>query len=96
MRPAQVSLTDIVIDADKKLASKAVLSVFDTVGLNVNGEEITFRKTSDKMGQAIKPFTGFKSVLLTAGWQENLNLTIESRQPLPFNLRAVYFEMTNN
>lgn len=96
IRPMPVSLTQNVIDTDKKKVSKISFSLFDTVGLKVNGDAISFRKTSDPMNDAVKPFNGIKSINPAFKWQEELILDIVSDQPLPLNIRAIYFEMTNN
>ena len=62
--------------------------MLNTVGANVNNDQIPFRSTADEMGEPIPAFTGDKRVT-NLGWDTNGQITIKQTQPLPLTVLAV-------
>lgn len=75
--------------------NEIILRFKDTVNCKVNGYDVPFRKTSDRLDEVIPPFTGDKSVS-AIGWQSPNNIKIEQVTPMPFTLLATIMKVTVN
>lgn len=70
---------------------KVLAFLDETVGLQINGEPIPFRDSSDPMTAAVQPFTGVKRVL-NLGWSKggtDSGIELKQAQPLPFKVLAL-------
>lgn len=77
--------------------SKVVVRFHETVGAEVAGQTIPFRKFgADILDQAVAPFTGDKEIS-KLGWAKGaIDCVIAQRQPLPFQVLAIIFTITAN
>jgi len=63
--------------------------LFQTMGLNIDGEEVPFRTPQDDMDTPLPLFTGDKSVT-HSGWDQEGKLEIYQPHPLPFTVLGIF------
>lgn len=74
---------------------EAYVRLYESVGCEVNGDEIPFRKFgADLLDEVIEPFTGDKFISLI-GWEGGV-VEIKQVQPLPFTVLAITKGLTIN
>jgi len=75
--------------------NKCTVRLYETIGLQVNGQIIPFRKWGqDNWDEEVALFTGDKSITVLGG--NNGVVTIEQDQPLPFTVLGIIKEMSIN
>lgn len=94
LRP-EVPSEQTTIQASKKRWTKIYARLVDTVGLKINGEEIPFRTSFDKMNKGITPFSGDKEVM-NVGWEDNGKIIIEQDKPLPATILCIFGNLEVN
>jgi len=72
----------------KKRYNEVIVRLLNTVGATINGDQIPFRSSANKMGEPISAFTGDKKVT-NLGWDINGQVEIKQTQPLPLTVLAV-------
>ncbi len=78
----------------KKSWNRVQVNVYETVGLNINGQDIVFRITSDLLDNPPPMFTGIKDIT-QLGWDPgDLELTIQQTQGLPMTILNITGELT--
>jgi len=84
---------------------KAHISLFNSLGMyieriNDDGEsiedEIPFRLPTDLTGQAVAPFTGYKTIDFPEGHGRDIRVFIRQKQPLPLTVLGVIDEVQVN
>lgn len=77
--------------------NQVTVAVRDTVGLRVNGQEVSFRQLGDGiLDKPLTPFTGFKDVT-DLGWDTGtVETLIEHDHPLPCHVMGVIRKFTFN
>ena len=80
--------TGSVAQGRKKRYNEVIVRFLNTVGATVNGDQIPFRSSADKMGAPIPAFTGDKKVT-NLGWDREGKITIEQTQPLPMTILGI-------
>ena len=75
--------------------NRCVVRLFETIGLNINGQIVPFRRFGqDNFNEDVQPFTGDKEIHLLGG--NNGVVTIEQDQPLPFTVLGIIKEVSIN
>lgn len=69
--------------------SKIQIRLYETEGLNVQGQELLFRSAADNMGSAVPVFTGIFSTS-TMGYSADAPITIIQNYPLPVTVLGIY------
>ena len=72
----------------KKRYNEVMVRLHETVGININGDQLPFRTSSTPMGQNIKEFTGDKRVI-NLGWDRDGQIIIKQEQPLPMTILGI-------
>ena len=69
-----------------------IVRLLNTVGVDINGDQVPFRKTSDNMDTAVPLFSGDKRVS-NSGFDTDGFVTIKQEQPLPMTLLLITGEI---
>jgi hypothetical protein len=77
----------------QKSYNKIVLTVFESIGGNINGETLLDHDPEQNMGEAPIPFTGDLPVL-DLGWDTTQQITIVQDDPFPFILQSISGQIT--
>jgi hypothetical protein len=86
LRPeAQVAGT---IQQAQKRFGEVTLRLYQTIGITVQGKQMPFRDTDDRMGEGLATFTGDRKDILL-GWDRDARITIQQTQPLPCTVLGV-------
>jgi hypothetical protein len=81
--------------ASAKAVEDIVVEFQDTVGANVNGVVIPFRRLGDPLDTNIAPYSGKKSIK-GLGWRSPNNILITSTTPTPFTVLGVVIKALVN
>lgn len=95
--PPEVSGGSGAAKGAKLRAHALLVEMLDTIGMTINGEEVTFRQLGDGvLDQAPEPFTGIKDVT-DLGWEDGtLTVEITHDDPLPCHVLAVIRKISVN
>ena len=72
----------------KKRYNEVLVRLYKTVGVTINGDQLPFRTSANKMGQPISSFSGDKRVS-NLGWDREGQVTIQQTQPLPMTILGI-------
>ncbi|MBE9515963.1 MAG: hypothetical protein IME93_03180 [Proteobacteria bacterium] len=72
--------------------NKVTVRLLNSLGLEINGDQLPFRKTSDNMDTAVPVFTGDKQVS-NSGFDTDGYVTIKQTQPLPMTILLITGEI---
>ena len=93
--PPEIPTNTGTSQGQKMSVNRCVVRLYQTIGLQVNGQVIPFRKWGqDNWDEAVDLFTGDKEISLLGG--NNGVVTIEQDQPLPFTVLGIIKEMSVN
>lgn len=82
---------------DATSVSEIIVRLHETVGAEVAGQQIPFRRFGDGiLDQPVAPFTGDKRVSKLGWARGEIDCPIAQRQPLPFQLLAIIYKITVN
>jgi hypothetical protein len=79
----------------KKRWNEVMVRLLDTTGIKINGDQVPFRKSSDKMDSGISSFTGDKRVT-NLGWDRDGIIEISQEQPLPMAVLGIHGTLTTS
>lgn len=82
---------------DATSVSEIIVRLHETVGAEVAGQQIPFRRFGDGiLDQPVASFTGDKRVSKLGWARGEIDCPIAQRQPLPFQLLAIIYKITVN
>jgi hypothetical protein len=73
-----------------------IVSLYDSMGLTINGEVIPFRQFGIDNFNAVIPYTGQKTVSNIDGWEGGGVVTIKQTQPLPCTILSIIKRVSIN
>lgn len=93
--PPEVPTNLGTAQGQKISVNRCVVRLFESIGLDINGQIIPFRKFGqDNFDEDVQPFTGDKEITLLGG--NSGVVTIEQDQPLPFTVLGIIKEVSIN
>lgn len=92
VQPVRPAIPNANIEGIPRKWNNLSVRLKDTVGLTINGREVSFDVGDQPMDQGPQPFTGDKQVV-TQGWDNDGYITLSQSFPGPMTILGIYGEL---